>query len=237
VAAFSAATAYLLFSLLVTFATPAVGGDGLSGQARPVFTNLLLYAAFGLHHSLFAREGVRARVRRTLSTRTERTAYVWSASILLVVMCWLWAPVPGVAWDTDGAWRVAFRVAQLAGLALVWRSIATIDGLELVGLRQLTQAAPPARERLASPLRELSAPSLRIEGPYRWIRHPMHAGVLLMVAALPTMTMTQLTFALASTAYVLAAIPFEERSLRRLAPDAYDAYARRVRWRLLPRVY
>jgi len=57
------------------------------------------------------------------------------------------------------------------------------------------------------------------------------------VFALPTMTMTQFVFAVTSSAYLLMAIPLEERSLRRSSAGAYDQYMQQVRWKLVPRVY
>ena len=58
-----------------------------------------------------------------------------------------------------------------------------------------------------------------------------------MVFAVPTMTMTRLVFAITSCAYLLIAIPFEERSLRRTTAGAYEIYTRKVPWRLVPRVF
>ena len=223
VVAFALASSYFLFSLLVTFARPAPDGPRLG----PVLTNLLAYTAFGLHHSVFAREGVRAWVRQTVGPGVERTIYVWTASLLLALLCRIWVDVPGLLWDVSGHARWVFRAVQIGGALLLWRSVRQIDALELVGIRQ----AAPRKSPVAAPT------PLQVEGPYRIIRHPMHAGALLVIGALPTLTLTQATFAAASAVYVLAAIPFEERSLRRLAPDAYDSYARRVRWRLLPLVY
>ena len=51
------------------------------------------------------------------------------------------------------------------------------------------------------------------------------------------MTMTRLTFAAISCAYLLLAIPLEEGTLRRTAGDAYRQYERQVPWRLLPGFY
>jgi protein-S-isoprenylcysteine O-methyltransferase Ste14 len=58
-----------------------------------------------------------------------------------------------------------------------------------------------------------------------------------MVWPTPTMTGTRLVFAAVSTLYLVAAIPFEERSLRRQFGDAYGAYASEVRWRMVPGLY
>ena len=51
------------------------------------------------------------------------------------------------------------------------------------------------------------------------------------------MTMTRFVFACVSGLYLLAAIPFEEGSLRATTEGAYDDYARRVKWKLVPGVY
>jgi protein-S-isoprenylcysteine O-methyltransferase Ste14 len=51
------------------------------------------------------------------------------------------------------------------------------------------------------------------------------------------MTVTRLTFAVVSCAYVLIAIPFEERSMRAGARHAHRQYEGQVRWRLIPWLY
>jgi len=58
-----------------------------------------------------------------------------------------------------------------------------------------------------------------------------------MVFAVPEMTATRFVFALISGAYLLAAIPLEERSLRRTAGAGYERYMRSVPWKLLPGIY
>ena len=75
------------------------------------------------------------------------------------------------------------------------------------------------------------------DGVYGLVRHPIYLGWLLIVWLTPVMTGTRLVFAAVSTAYLVAAVPFEERGLRRLFGAEYDAYERRVRWRMLPFVY
>jgi len=60
---------------------------------------------------------------------------------------------------------------------------------------------------------------------------------MLLVFAAPRMTMTRLTFAVLSTAYLAIAIPFEERALVRVFGAEYREYQRRVRWRMIPGAY
>jgi len=75
-------------------------------------------------------------------------------------------------------------------------------------------------------------------GPYRFVRHPMYAGGLFYFFALPFMFGSWLGLAVVPIfiALLLARIPIEERMLRNdLA--GYDAYAARVRYRLVPGVW
>jgi len=76
-----------------------------------------------------------------------------------------------------------------------------------------------------------------VNGPYRWVRHPLYLGWVLMVFGTSHMTRDRLTFAVVTTLYLVLAIPFEERSLRRSFGDDYVRYMRDVRWRMIPFIY
>ena len=149
-----------------------------------------------------------------------RSFYVWIASALLLVVVVLWQPVGGDLYAVAGWRRIGLLALQLAGVWLIARSVAQIDPLELAGIR-------PAARREA----------LQIAGPYRLVRHPLYLGWILIVFGAAQMTGDRFAFAAISTAYLLVAIPWEERSLRRAFGAAYAEYERIVRWRVLPFVY
>jgi protein-S-isoprenylcysteine O-methyltransferase Ste14 len=79
--------------------------------------------------------------------------------------------------------------------------------------------------------------ALSTTGAYGLVRHPIYLGWALIVWSVPAMTGTRLVFAAVSTLYLVVAIPFEERQMRRTMGRPYDDYARAVRWRMLPGVY
>jgi methanethiol S-methyltransferase len=213
---FAVSIAAFLFSYAFTFA----GQPTSSHPARDTAVNLLLFTAFAMHHSLFARTRVRGWVARTVPGASERTLFVCAASVLLLLVCWLWRLLPGTVWHVDGAPSVLMHAIQIAGIALVISSAAVVGVSDLAGLSSSHASA-----------------EVRSQGPYRWIRHPIYAGWLLLTFAVPLMSMTRFVFAVASATYLLIAIPLEERTLRRMAPEGYARYATQVKWRLLPGVF
>ena len=239
-ALFFVSLAYWIYSYLTTFGVPAADGDFAPAAAW----NVALFTLFALHHSVFARLPVRRWIAQAVPAPLERSFYVWIASLAFIAVCALWQPMPGVAWNAEGTLLWALRLLQATGVWLTLRSAAILDVFELAGIRRpdhLRQGygGPPKLDAKAEGLRipTASSPEFRTTGPYGWVRHPIYTGWFLMVFAAAPMTMTRLVFAVVSCAYLLIAIPFEERSMRAAAPGAYERYMTQVRWRLLPGVY
>jgi protein-S-isoprenylcysteine O-methyltransferase Ste14 len=224
-AMFVLALSIFLFSYLFRFATVDAGAP----RAMPIAIDIALFSIFALHHSMFARERVRAWVARHVPPGLERSFYVWIASVLLIGVVLVWQPVGGVAWHADGWVWWLLHALQLWGGWLTLRSAAIIDVFDLAGVRQ-------TRTAVAGDL-PVSGQDFKTTGPYGWVRHPIYSGWFLLVFGVGTMTGTRLVFAAISCLYVLIAIPFEERSLLATAGGAYNRYVNQVKWKLLPGVY
>ncbi len=194
-------------------------------ESIAIAVNVLLFTAFALHHSVFARTSVRHWVAAVVSPRLERSAYVWVASVFFVLLLIAWQPVGGTLWRTEGGTSPALTAVQIVGLAITLRAAAALDVLSLAGLRQAFDERP-------APVTTLVA-----SGLYGVVRHPLYFGWVLMVWMTPVMTGTRLVFAAVSTLYLVLAIPLEERSLRREFGAAYESYARRVRWKMVWGLY
>jgi protein-S-isoprenylcysteine O-methyltransferase Ste14 len=183
--------------------------------------NTAWFLAFALHHSLFAREGVKQWVARHVPERLVRSVYVWIASLLWLGVIAAWQPLGGVVFEqANDVARMSHAAVQAAGLLLIAASVGVIDALELAGIRSSPRPA-----------------GLQARGPYRLVRHPLYLGWILAVFGAASMTFDRLVFAVMTTAYLVVAIPWEERSLERAFGDAYERYKARVRWRVIPWVW
>jgi protein-S-isoprenylcysteine O-methyltransferase Ste14 len=223
-AAFAASLGWFLYCYLVTWGVPAPEGP----VARPVLVDVALFFFFALHHSLFARTGLKARLVRLVPVELERSLYTWISSALFVLACTLWVPVPGVVYRAEGLAAVAGYLVQAAGIALTLYAGRRMDFLDLAGVRQV---------QIAARGRQPAHVGLQTTGLYGFVRHPLYFSWVLMVFGSPAMTATRLTFALTSTAYLAIAIHWEERSLVGLFGGAYVQYRRHVRWRMIPFLY
>jgi hypothetical protein len=201
----------------------------------PLLANVTLFTLFALHHSLLARTGAKAWLARVVPPPLERTIYVWTASALFAATCLLWRPAPALLYEVTGAAAWGLTLVRVLGVWLTLEAAARIDPRELAGLRQAWTFGEPGQDSVPSPGPESSP--LVARGGYGLVRHPIYLGWILMVWGAPVMSAGRLTFALVSTLYLLAAIPFEERSLRERFGAAYDTYARGVRSRVIPGVY
>lgn len=188
-----------------------------------VLWNVALLTGFALHHSLMARTSAKVWIVRAVPAVLERSTYVWVASTLLVLVCTAWERVPGVLYSVDGWPRVALGLVQAAGLVLTIAGARVLDGLELAGIRQV--------------MRDASAAPIRIVWPFTVVRHPIYLGWVLMVFAATPMTLDRAVWAVTTTAYLVLAVPWEERSLLATAGAAYADYCARVRWRIVPGLY
>jgi methanethiol S-methyltransferase len=221
--------AYLVFLGTFLYAIAFVGGFGVPRQLdgapdTPLLTafaiNLALLTVFAVQHSLMARPWFKERWTQIVPWTIERSTYVLAASLALILLFWQWRPLGGIIWT------VAHPIGQsilwalfAAGWGLVLVSTFLINHFDLFGLRQVwlpLVGRPYTRLGFTTP------------GPYRMVRHPIYLGFILAFWMTPTMTVAHLVFAVATTAYVLIAIQFEEHDLVTEHGATYEHYRRRV---------
>jgi methanethiol S-methyltransferase len=221
---------YLIF--LVTFlyaiafvgACPAVPSrlDGPLQTSLPLAlaVDAALLTVFALQHSLMARRWFKEWWTQIVPWSMERSTFVLCASLALLLLFWQWQPIGVPIWSVEsGVGRAALWTLFAAGWLTVLVVTFLINHFDLFGLRQVWL---PLIGRPYTPV------SFRTPLPYRYVRHPLYFGFLLAFWMTPTMTLAHLVFAVATTAYIVLAIQFEERDLVHEHGPAYEAYQRSV---------
>lgn len=201
------------------------GGPSTTPGAAIAF-DLGLILLFGMQHSVMARTGFKAWLKRRLPESAERSVYVLLASLVLMLLFWQWRPIDTVVWTANSVFGQAIGWSVFAmGFGLVLLSTFLIDHFDLFGLKQVW------RQFMDRPARPAAFVTPLI---YKLVRHPLYLGFILAFWGGPVMTAGHLLFAAAMTAYILVAIQLEERDLVRQLGERYVQYRRQVPM-LIPR--
>jgi len=228
-----AAFVYGSVCYLVFFATflYAIGFLGNFGVPRPMDTapkapflqaliiDLVLLGVFAVQHSVMARPWFKKMWTRIVPEPVERSTYVLFSSVALILLFAIWEPLAGVVWKvTSRPAVIAINVVFALGWITVLVATFLINHFDLFGLRQVwlyLRGRPYTQLKFRTP------------GPYRYVRHPLYVGWLMVFWSAPVMTTAHMVFAIATTAYIFIAIQFEERDLVRFHPE-YADYRREV---------
>jgi protein-S-isoprenylcysteine O-methyltransferase Ste14 len=170
-------------------------------------------AVFAVQHSGMVRAGFKRAWARVVPAELERAVYVALSGLLLAGLSLTWQPIAGEPLWRLPPWVVVVSLAGFVGTAAV---MTQHDQLRFFGLRQVWEPGSAPAE------------SLRVAGPYRYVRHPLMSCTLLFLWGLPVMSPTLALLSGGLTVYILVALPLEERDLRRQFGAAYEAYRSRV---------
>lgn len=220
---------YAIFLFTFLYAIAFVGGfavsrtlDGALETPLPeaLAINAGLLTVFAVQHSVMARRWFKERWTQIIPWSIERSTYVLFASLALLFLFWQWRPIGIEIWTVENPFaRTVLWTIFAAGWLTVLVVTFLINHFDLFGLRQVwlpLVGKPYTRISFRTPL------------PYRYVRHPLYFGFLLAFWSTPTMTLAHLVFALATMAYIIIAIQFEERDLVHEHGIAYEEYRRRV---------
>jgi protein-S-isoprenylcysteine O-methyltransferase Ste14 len=182
--------------------------------------DVLLLGIFAVQHSVMARPWFKRAWTRIVPEPAERSTYVLFSSLALIALFAFWQPLGGTVWNIENptARLIMYQVFGL-GFGLVLIATFLINHFDLFGLRQVWLYL------IGKPYTQLSFSTPLF---YKYVRHPLYVGWMMAFWFTPTMSGAHLLFAVMTTAYMLAAIRWEERDLIAVFGEKYTRYRESV---------
>ncbi|PIW49598.1 MAG: hypothetical protein COW18_05090 [Zetaproteobacteria bacterium CG12_big_fil_rev_8_21_14_0_65_54_13] len=175
---------------------------------------------FAVIHSLLATQRCKQWLgRRGLVEPRYRLGYtILSLFLTLIWLAWIHALPDQLLYRADGLLFYMLIALQIAGVIVALAALRPIDTMAFLGFKSAGEQVDP----------------FVISGIYRYLRHPMYSGVMLILFASPWQSMNSLNMALAVALYFLIGSRLEERRMLDQHP-AYAAYKQQV-GAFLPRI-
>ncbi len=142
--------------------------------------------------------------------REPRYRLLYSIMALLATGAWAFYVhhLPDFAlYQSDGLLYWLLVAVQILGLIIALAAFYPIDGLVFLGLRKAGQGKEP----------------FVVRGIYRYVRHPMYAGAMLILLAMPAQSWNGLHFTLVICLYFIIGARYEEARMLADHPE-YAAY-------------
>lgn len=181
---------------------------------------LLAAAIYGAQHSLLASLGAKALAQRWFGAagkRYYRLFFVVVAVITTLPLAALPLLLPDARlYAIPMPWLILTGLGQLAGLMVLAIGLMQTGMLPFLGLDVLFGQDKDLPPRMVT------------GGMYRWVRHPLYFGSLLIIWLLPVMTWNFLALNIGLTVYLAVGAWFEERKLLVEFSDAYRQYRQRT---------
>jgi protein-S-isoprenylcysteine O-methyltransferase Ste14 len=186
---------------------------------------ILLFAVFSYTHSLLASEKVKLYLKKLFGDMIAFYRLLYNIfAIISIYFIYEFSPKPHIIiYDLQYPYDLFVLIPQFLSLAGVLWVFRYICFGEFSGLAQIK------RFYEKSYTTELDEEfTLRIEGPYRYSRHPVYFFSITFLMFRPVMDLFYLTFFICIVAYFYIGSYYEEKKLVRQFGDVYENYKKEV---------
>lgn len=190
---------------------------------------ILLFGIFGYTHSVLASEKVKIHFRKIFGDAIAFYRLLYNLfGLLSFYLIYEFSPKPHIIiYDLRNPYDIIVLIPQFLSLAGVIWVFKYICFKEFLGLDQIKRFF---EKRYTTELDEEF--TLRIEGPYRYSRHPVYFFSITFLLFRPVMDLFYLTFFICIVVYFYIGSYYEEKKLVRQFGEVYEKYQKEV-----PRIF
>ena len=200
---------------------------GLSERVILLF-NACLSLTFFLQHSGMVRKPFRRYLSEYVPEAYVSAIYAISSGIALLMVIVFWQETSGRIATAECLWRIFLRSMFVASIAGFYWGVNALGFFDAFGVRTIL------RHLQGKNLREVP---LSIQGPYRWVRHPLYLCVLIMIWSYPDLTYDRLLFNVLWTVWIFVGTLYEERDMVTDFGEAYRQYQQKVPMLIPTRIF
>lgn len=190
---------------------------------------IALFAIFGYTHSLLASEKVKIQFKKIFGDLIAFYRLLYNLfGLLSLYFIYEFSPKPHIIiYDLPTPYDLIMLIPQFLSLAGVFWAFKYICLKEFIGLSQIKRFF---EKKYTTELDEEF--TLRIEGPYKYSRHPIYFFSITFLLFRPVMDLFYLTFFICIVAYFYIGSYYEEKKLVRQFGKVYENYKKEV-----PRIF
>jgi methanethiol S-methyltransferase len=174
---------------------------------------------FFLQHSIMIRRWFKDMLKKFMPAEYISVVFGLASSLPLIALILFWQKTPEVIASARGIFYWLLRGLFFAGIGGFYWGVRSLGGFDPLGVNAL---------RRLGENQEPKTLSLKISGPYRWVRHPLYLFSLLLIWSYPTLTLDRLLFNLLWSVWIAVGTLLEERDLVHDFGDDYRTYQKKV---------
>ena len=186
----------------------------------------LMFLSFAIIHSVLASQEFKLIAVKKLGNKIAFYRLFYNlSSILIFALIYLVSPKPDlIIYDLTFPYDIIIVVLQLLSLvALLWSS-KFINMKEFLGLSQVSRF----QNKIYNNQELDEKMELRIEGPFKYSRHPIYLFSSLFLILRPMMDFFYLVFLINMLLYFYVGSYYEERKLVKIFGKEYETYQKNV---------